>query len=222
MFSNIFVYIFRLTAILNFSIIVHIFRSFLMIINVHEMIKESFVDRLTSLFPKTKVEYFVESIEIEGSDKLTDMIEKFYPAIADEELFKNLSYTNLLGKRVKHQTFFENLSVKLLFYVDNALVTFHVTEDKQKLYITDQKLMKLKIELIDGVVKNEDKEIINCQPDDVLTLFALSFYGEHIGEWFKSVGKKKPKSFKQSDVDNLLTFKDEIIDYILIQEMVIA
>lgn len=193
-----------------------------MIINVHEMIKESFVDRLTSLFPKTKVEYFVESIEIEGSDKLTDMIEKFYPAIADVELFKNLHYTNVLGHRVKHQTFFENLSVKLLFYVDDALVKFHVTETEQKLYITDQKTMKLTIELMNGVVKNNEKDIINCTHEDLLILFALSFYGKYISKWYKSIGKRKPKIFKQSDVDNLLIFKDEIVDYILVQEMVMA
>ena len=193
-----------------------------MIINVHEFIKESFVDRLVSLFPKVKVEYFVESVEIQGSDKLTDMIEKFYPEIAEVELFKNLSYTNLLGHRAKHETFFENLSVKLLFYVEEAQVKFHVTEDKQKLYIIDNKMLKLKLELMDGVIKNSEHEVITCSRDDLMYLFALSFYGKHISKWYKSIGKRKPKVFKQADVDHLLNHQSEINDYILIQEMVMA
>lgn len=193
-----------------------------MIINVHEYIKESFVERLVSLFPKVKIEYFVESIEIQGSDKLTDMIEKFYPEISEVELFKNLSYTNLLAHRAKHETFFENLSVKLLFYVDDAQIKFHVTEDKKKLYIIDNKVLKLKLELMDGVIKNSEHEIITCSQADLMYLFALSFYGKNISKWYKSIGKRKPKVFKQVDVDNLLTNRKEITDYILIQEMVMA
>lgn len=193
-----------------------------MIINVHEFIKESFVERLLSLFPKTKLEYFVESIEIEGSDKLTDMIEKFYPEIANIELFKNLSYTNLLGHRAKHETFFENLSVKLLFYVEEAQIKFHVTEDKQKLYIIDNKVLKLKLELMDGVIKNSEHELITCSREDLMYLFALSFYGKSISKWYRSMSKRKPKVFKQSDVNYLLSHQTEITDYILIQEMVMA
>lgn len=193
-----------------------------MIINVHEFIKESFVERLVSLFPKVKVEYFVESIEIQGSDKLTDMIEKFCPEIADIELFKNLSYTNILGHRVRHETFFENLSVKLIFYVDEAQVKFHVTEDKQKLYIIDNKVLNLKLELMNGIIKNSEHEVITCSREDFLYLFSLSFYGNHIAKWYKSARRRKPKVFKQADVDMLLSYKEDIIQYILIQEMVMA
>lgn len=193
-----------------------------MIINVHEFIKESFVERLVSLFPKTKVEYFVESIEIEGSDKLTDMIEKFYPEIADVFLFQNLSYTNLLGSRVKHETFFENLSVKLIFYVGDTQIKFHVTEYTKKLYVIDHKVLNLTIELLNGVVKNSQHDIITCSQEDLMNLFALSFYGTHIANWYKSIGKRKPKVFKQNDVELLLSHKTDITDYIMLQEMVMA
>lgn len=193
-----------------------------MIINVHEFIKESFVERLVSLFPKTKVEYFVESIEIEGSDKLTDMIEKFYPEMSDISLFQNLSYTNLLGSRVKHETFFENLSVKLLFYVGDSQIKFHITEDTKKLYVIDHKILNLKIELLNGIVKNSEHEIITCSREDLMNLFALSFYGAHIAKWYKSIGKRKPKVFRQADVDLLLSKKSDVIDYLMVQEMVMA
>jgi hypothetical protein len=193
-----------------------------MIINVHELTKESFTERLVSLFPKTKVEYFVESVEIEGSDKLTDMIEKFYPEMADVSLFQNLSYTNLLGHRAKHETFFEKLSVKLIFYVGESQIKFHVTETTKKLYIIDHKLLNLKIELINGVIKNSEHEIITCSQEDLLDLFALSFYGDNIAKWYKSIGKRKPKVFRQSDVELLLSKKSDVIDYLMVQEMIMA
>lgn len=193
-----------------------------MIINVHEYIKESFVDRLVSLFPKVKLEYFVESIEIQGSDKLTDMIEKFCPVIADIELFKNLSYTNLLGRRARHETFFNNLSVKLLFYVDEAQVKFHVTEDQHKLYIIDNKVLKLEIELMNGIIKNKNHEHIHCSQEDLLDLFSLSFYGNHINEWYKTNQCRKPAVFEQIDVDYLLANKGDVINFILVKEMVMA
>lgn len=193
-----------------------------MIINVHEFIKESFVQKLTSLFPNAKVEYFVESVEIEGSDKLTNMMAHIYPELSSVELFQNLNYTNLLGRRVRHETFFNTLSVKLIFYVGQTQIKFHITEHENKLYIMDNKVLNLNLELTDRSVKNKDNQILDCNQDDFLKLFCLSFYGNHIEEWYQSIEKTTPKKFGQVDLDFLLTHIDEINNFILVKEMVMA
>lgn len=190
-----------------------------MIINTNEYTNENFVKNLEKTFPMANFEYYLDSIQIEKDDSITDIISATYPAICTIP-FCNTLKNSILKKTCYPKSSFSmsDKTLKLIFHNNPIQIILCVDSQNISIQANENKFFNYHMDFEKKIISTKEYEIV-AESTSFYRFFLVSFFFSEIQTNYEK-GLSEINLY-DTDLKTLLEKLDDLENLVYLSEMMV-